>query len=139
MLQYILRSELQHAVSLVHHQGDQLCIFRPSLAAREQALQDGARLYFFSKSDTFGSGGHFYGHFVDSEKLFQLTPGDYVHKELTRKLADPRLDRAVRASLMGVACGSVQLPERSQAFVKAVLGRHVTRQEASCCRRPSLT
>ena len=30
---------------------------------------------------------------------------------------------------MGVACGSVQLPERSQAFVKAVLGRQVTRQE----------
>ena len=83
-------------------------------------------------SDTFGSGGHSYGHFVDSEELFQLTPGDYVHKELTRKicgLADPRLDRAVRASLMGVACGSVQLPERFQAFVKAVLGRQVTRQD----------
>ena len=30
---------------------------------------------------------------------------------------------------MGVACGSVQLPERSQAFVKAVLGRQVTRQD----------
>ena len=132
MLRYILRSELRHAVSLVHHQGDQLCIFRPSLAAREQALRDGARLYFFSESGTFGSGSHSYGHFVDSEELFQLTPGDYVHKELTRKicdLADPRLDRAVRASLMGVACGSVQLPERSQAFVKAVLGRQVPRQD----------
>ena len=98
----------------------------------EQALRDGARLYFFSESGTFGSGGHSYGHSVDSEELFQLTPGDYVHKELTRTicgLADPRLDRAVRASLMGVACGSVQLPDRSQAFVKAVLGRQVTRQD----------
>ena len=69
---------------------------------------------------------------IESEELFQLTPGDYVHKDLTRKicgLADPRLDRAVRASLMGVACGSVQLPEDSQAFVKSVLGRLITRPD----------
>ena len=132
MLRYILTSELRHAVSLVHHESDQLCVFRPSLAAREQAIREGARLYYFSGSDALGNGGHSYGHFVESEELFQLTPGEYVHKDLTRKicgLADPRLDRAVRASLMGVACGSVQLPQASQTFVKSVLGRLITRPD----------
>ena len=98
MLQYILGSELRHAVSLVHHESDQLCIFRPSQAARTQAIGAGARLYHFTGPESLGSGGHSYGHFVHSEELFQLTPGDYVHKELTKKicgLADPRMDRTV--------------------------------------------
>ena len=55
-----------------------------------------------SKSDTFDSGGHFYGHFVNSEKL--SSP-----QEITCSLADPRLNQAVRAFLMGVACGSVPI------------------------------
>ena len=75
-----------NATSLVHHESDQLCIFRPSLAAREQAICEGARLYYFSGSDALGNGGHSCGHFVESEELFQLTPGDYVHKDLTRKI-----------------------------------------------------
>ena len=86
MLRYILASELRHAVSLVHHESDQLCIFRPSLAAREQAIREGARLYYFSESDALGNGGHSSGHFVESEEVFQLTPGEYVHKDLTRKI-----------------------------------------------------
>ena len=67
MLRYILTLELRHAVSLVHHESDQLCIFRPSLAAREQAIREGARLYYFSGSDALGNGGHSHGHFVESE------------------------------------------------------------------------
>ena len=132
MLQYILGSELRHAVSLVHHESDQLCIFRPSQAARMQAIGAGARLYYFTGPESLGSGGHSYGHFVQSEELFQLTPGDYVHKELTKKicgLADPRMDRTVRAGLMGVACGSVQLSDKSKAFINSVLGRQIKRSD----------
>ena len=69
MLQYILGSELRHAVSLVHHESDQLCIFRPSQAARTQAIGAGARLYYFTGPESLGSGGHSYGHFVHSEEL----------------------------------------------------------------------
>ena len=69
MLRYILTSELRHAVSLVHHENDQLCIFRPSLAARERAISERARLYYFSGSDALGNGGHSYGHFVESGAL----------------------------------------------------------------------
>ena len=132
MLQYILGSELRHAVSLVHHESDQLCIFRPSQAARTQAIGAGARLYYFTGPESLGSGGHSYGHVVQSEELFQLTPGDYVHKELTKKicgLADPRMDRTVRAGLMGVACGSVQLSDKSKTFINSVLGRQIKRPD----------
>ena len=132
MLQYILGSELRHAVSLVHRESDQLCIFRPSQAARTQAIGAGARLCYFTGPESLGSGGHSYGHFVYSEEPFQLTPGDCVHKELTKKicgLADPRMDRTVRAGLMGVACGSVQLSDKSKTFINSVLGRQIRRPD----------
>ena len=56
----------------------------------------------------------------------------YVHKELTKKicgLADPRMDRTVRAGLMGVACGSVQLSDKSKTFINSVLGRQIKRPD----------
>ena len=55
-----------------------------------------------------------------------------MHKELTKKicgLADPRMDRTVRADLMGVACGSVQLSDKSKTFINSVLGRQIRRPD----------
>ena len=132
ILRYILQSELRHAVSFVHHQGDQLCIFRPNVEARMKAIREGTRLYFLSAVDGLGTGGHSYGHFLDCEELFRLTPGDYRYSELTKRiggLADPYVEKAVRSSLMGVACASIQLKERSKAFVHSMLGRQVVRAD----------
>ena len=119
------------------------CAFS-DLEARIKAIREGTRLYFFSEVDGLGTGGHSYGHFLDCEELFRLTPGDYRYSELTKRiggLADPYVEKAVRSSLMGVACASIQLNERSKAFVQSMLGRQVARQTWSissrCSHRPS--
>ena len=125
MLRYILESEPRYAI-----RGINFVSFGPKRQARLRATREGARLYFFPEAGTLGNGGHSYGHFLDSDELFRLTPGDYLYSELTKRicgLADPYLDRAVRASLMGVACASVQLTGRASAFVRDLLGKRVTR------------
>ena len=71
--------------------------------------------YFFSAVDGLGTGGHSYRHFLDCEELFRLTPEEYRYGDLTQRiggLADPYVEKAVRLSLMGVACAAIQLTER---------------------------
>ena len=43
LLRYVLGSDLRRVVSLVHHQGDQLCIYRPEEEAREIGVEKGLK------------------------------------------------------------------------------------------------
>ena len=89
--------QLRHAVSLVHHQGDQLCIFRPEEEVRKNGVLQGCRLYFLLAMSGLGFGEHSYGQVVDADDLFRPTPGDYRYSDLTRRiygLADRQMERA---------------------------------------------